>query len=292
MKTITYLTSISDSAHGLLNPLGTMLNPRVRIGVLVGLTLMAWHGAAEGIAVIVHFDDPPSVIDRTPLPGPGVNEFQYSGPGHPHATEFLFRLDELVVSVARNDVWIPEVPTTVDVLRLSRRRSWSCCELLLEAHEEGSEVFQIDLVTADTNLLTADLPRTWPLGRFESAGNSKVAYDYGDPIYKGGGPFGGPASWSWTVVGYDVAVRWFELVAVPDLPAPSLSVTSSALGGRVLTWNDPWKAFALERAETLASGWQPVSATLGYHNGTRSLDLGVQTTGFYRLVSRANGLPR
>lgn len=95
--------------------------------------------------------DPPTVVDRTPKPGPGINE-RYYDPGHPHTTEFRFPLSEFEIVVLDPGI---ATGTTELVRGLSLVRSRMTTTRPMGPPMHDQERFSIVLTATNGELPTA-----------------------------------------------------------------------------------------------------------------------------------------
>ncbi|MBL9171908.1 MAG: hypothetical protein JNL10_00105 [Verrucomicrobiales bacterium] len=226
---------------------------------LAGLVVItAMGGSAQPFDIVLHFGDPPVVVDRTPRPGPGVNERHYA-PGHPGANSLRFPLSEFEIVVLDPGVAVGSTETVRGVSLVRSRITSSPGPVGPPQH--GGETFRVLLTATNGEALSAwkesgSSPATFPPGV-----NSKLSYDFSDPAYiPGGGLFGGggPGGWDTTVRAYDVPVVSFELVpgAPPEAPPLFLQTLYDSL---FLAWTDRWSTFIAEEAESIAGPWRPRS---------------------------------
>lgn len=219
------------------------------------LAITALAAVAQPFDIVLRLGDLPAVVDRTPKPGPGVNERFYE-PGHPHTTEFRFPLAEFEIVLLNPGI---ATGTTESVRGLSLVRSRMTTSLgLMGPPMHDQESFRIVLTATNGESLTAwggsgSIPQSFPIGD-----DSKISYDFTDSAYiGGGGPFGASGGWDTTVRAYDVKVISFELVPGAPLVAPPLRLEPSG-NYFILGWQDRWSVFIAEESGSMLGPWRPL----------------------------------
>ena len=253
------------------------------VGFLVTSTMAA---LAQPFDIVLHFGDPPDVVDRTPRPGLGVNGGSYT-PGHPGATALRFPLSEFEIAVLDPGV-APWTTETVRGVSLVRSRITSSFGPFGPPHP-GGETFRVLLTATNGEALSAwketgAIPDTFPLGA-----NSKLSYDFSQSVYvSGGGPlgFGGPGGWDTTVRAYDVKVVSFELVpgAPPVTPPLFLGTFENYLS---LAWSDRWSSFIAEEAEGISGPWRPIAVQPKSVDDLSKVMIPAEVPRFFRLRLRS-----
>ncbi|HAB15490.1 MAG TPA: hypothetical protein PLX89_14130 [Verrucomicrobiota bacterium] len=239
--------------------------------------------AAAGFDLVVHFGEPPEVVDRTPPPADTGN---YLGPGHPHAESFRFPLREFRILPLNNVPW-RGFPEPITGYRLRRQRTWTCCPGLEIASADGSEAFEVWLLTPDSRYFEGGIPSELPTD-IPLSGASKLSYDFWDPFYVGGGDIfgGGLGQFFSDVLAYDVRVISYELVPAPDVAVPRLSAMPNP-GGLRLRWpGDAWGGYVLEQAPSPSGPWTLVQGVASRNAEFWYQTLPADAEGYFRLKPR------
>lgn len=258
------------------------MNPILIAGLLAGTAIAT---LAQPFDLVLHFGDLPAVVDRTPRPGPGVNERNYA-PGNPGATQLRFPLSEFEITVL--DPGIP-VGSSESMRGVSLVRSRITTSFAASGPpQHGGETFRVLLTATNNEALSAwkesgSNPATFPLGA-----DSKLSYDFSDPVYiPGGGPFGlgGLGGWDTTVRAYDVKVVSFELVPGVPPSAPPLFLQSQE-NYLHLAWNDRWSTFIADEAESILGPWHPLVVQPKSIDDVSQVMIPAEVPRFFRLRPR------
>ena len=247
------------------------------------LVITAVSVVAQPFDIVLRLGDPPTVVDRTPKPGPGINE-RYYDPGHPHTTEFRFPLSEFEIVVLDPGIATGTTELVRGLSLVRSRMTTSFGPMGPPMHDQ--ERFSIVLTATNGESLTAwegsgSIPQSFPLGE-----DSKISYDFTDSAYRGGGGlFGGAGSWDTTVRAYDVRVISFELVPGAPLVAPALRLEPSG-NHFILAWMDRWSTFIAEESGSPLGPWQPLVVQPRSIDDFSRVGMPMQEARYFRLRPR------